>query len=72
MASSFLEMSTKQAILEASRQKFVLADHTKFGQSSFLKVEGLTEGTDGLITDKRLEDFDYSVLEKKTNLEFAE
>ncbi len=72
MASSFLEMSTKQAILEASRQKFVLADHTKFGQTSFLKVEGLTEGTDGLISDKRLEDFDYSVLEKKTNLEFAE
>lgn len=70
--SSFLEMTMKQTMLEISRQKFILADHTKFGQPSFLKVEDLAGKVDCLITDCRLPDFDYSVIEKVTNLEVAE
>lgn len=68
--SNFLAMTIKQAMFEVSRQKFVLADHTKFGQVSFLKVG---EGEiDWLITDYKLDDFDYSIIEKTTNVEFAE
>lgn len=69
--SNYLEMSTKQAILKNSRQKFVLADHTKFGTTSFLKVEDVAKNIDCLITDKKMEDFDYSIIEKVTNLEIA-
>ncbi|MCI8549573.1 MAG: DeoR/GlpR transcriptional regulator [Lachnospiraceae bacterium] len=72
MAGSFPEMFIKQAMLEASRQNFVLADHTKFEKPSFLKVGGLTGHTDWLITDKRLDDFDYSIIEKRANLDIAE
>ncbi len=72
MADNFPEMLTKQAMMEAARQNFVLADHTKFGRSSFLKVEPLTGHTDWLITDKRLDGFDYSMIEKKVNLDIAE
>lgn len=70
--SNFMEMTTKQAILGIARQKFILADHTKFGNKSFLKVNDLACGVDCLITDCRLEDFDYSTIEKVTNLEVAE
>lgn len=70
--SNFLEMTTKQAMMEISRQKFILADHTKFGQPSFLKVEEIEGKVDCLITDRRLEDFNYSIIEKTTNLEVAE
>lgn len=70
--SNFLEMTTKQVILEVSRQRFVLADHTKFGQPSFLTVDELDGKVDCLITDCRLEDFDYGEIEKVTNLEVAE
>lgn len=68
--SSFLAMTTKQVMFEVSRQRFVLADHTKFGQVSFLRVED--EKIDWLITDFKVDDFDYSVIEKTTNVEFAE
>ena len=70
--STFVELTTKQAILDISRQRFILADHTKFGNPSFLRVEELAGRVDCLITDSRLEDFDYSVIEKVTNLEVAE
>lgn len=70
--SNFLEMTTKQAMLGVSRQKFILADHTKFGQASFLKVVENEGMVDWLITDCRLEDFNYSVIAKTTNVEFAE
>ena len=70
--STFVELTTKQAILDISRQRFILADHTKFGNPSLLRVEELAGRVDCLITDSRLEDFDYSVIEKVTNLEVAE
>lgn len=70
--SNFMEMTTKQVMLEISRQRFVLADHTKFGQTSFVKVDDLAGRVDCLITDCRLEDFDYTEIEKVTNLEVAQ
>lgn len=70
--SNFLEMTTKQVMLDVSRQKFILADHTKFGQTSFLKVEEGESKIDCLITDCRLEDFDYSIISKTTSVEFGE
>ena len=50
----------------------ILADHTKFGQKSFLKVDDLNGNVNYLITDRRVRSFDYAELEKYTSLEVAE
>lgn len=70
--SNFQEMSMKKSIQRASRLCFILADHTKFGEKSFLKVDDLDGGVNYLITDKRIKNFDYGRIEKFTNLEVAE
>lgn len=70
--SNFQEMSMKKAIQAASRLCFILADHTKFGQKSFLKVDDLNGNVNYLITDRRVRSFDYAELEKYTSLEVAE
>ena len=66
------QMMTKQMILGAARQRFILADHTKFGHSAFVKVEEASGGVDFLITDRRISGFDYTGLESSLNLVVAE
>lgn len=66
------QMTTKKMILGTARQRFILADHTKFGHSAFVKVEKAAGGVDFLITDKRIAGFDYSGLEDSLNLVVSE
>lgn len=48
------EAAVKMAALQLSREKYVLADHTKFGEISFSKIAHLTEAK--IITDEAEED----------------
>ncbi len=70
--SNFQEMSIKKSVRAASRLCFILADHTKFGEKSFLKVDDLEGSINYVITDKRIKNFDYAKMEKYTNLEVVD
>lgn len=50
------EASLKQAAIELSKEAFVLADESKFGEITFVKVGDLEEAT--IITDVQVENYD--------------
>lgn len=57
---SYAQLPIKRAMLKAAEQKFVVADHTKFGRHVFVHVCQLTD-IDTLITDAIDPDFESSV-----------
>lgn len=62
------EAELKTAVIESSRASYTLADGSKFGKSYFAQLPT----TDFLITDTRLLDFDYDLLEQKMEVFFAD
>lgn len=48
------EASIKQAMIDASRKKYLVADHTKFGKE-YLMMFSKAEQFDGIITDDKLD-----------------
>jgi DeoR family fructose operon transcriptional repressor len=49
------EVAIKMAAIQLSREKYVLADHTKFGEIAFSRISQLTEAK--IITEEAEEDF---------------
>lgn len=60
---NLVEASAKKAMIRIARRAFVVADHTKFGQSEFCQVANLQDLT-GLITDPQIDDRVISEYEK--------
>lgn len=69
--TNFDEAAVKKEMIKSAKQSYVLADHTKFGSTYLAKVADPEGGIDILITDERLEDFDYALIEEKVELLFA-
>lgn len=69
---SFEDASVKKCMLTASRQKFILADHTKFGESYMAKFANFTGDIDYLITDCLSAEIDPSAFDPNINLLLAE
>lgn len=57
------EAAVKRAMVEASRRKVLLADHTKFGRASVFKYAE-TSSIDVLVTDTRMSNENVRALEK--------
>lgn len=67
----FEEASLKKLMLHNARQRFILADHTKFGETYLAKVADIKGEVEYLITDSLLEDYDYSGFKEYMNLVFV-
>lgn len=65
---SFEDASVKKCMLSASKQRFVLADHTKFGETYMAKFADFTGDVDYLITDSFPENIDREPYESNVNL----
>lgn len=70
--TNFDEAAVKKEMIRSAKQKFILTDHTKFGSSYLAKIAELEGEIDFLITDEKVEDFDYDLLEDKIQLVFAD
>lgn len=70
-ADGFQEAAIKRAIAQASRESFILADHSKFRKKFLSKVCDLGGIFDCLITDRH-EGTDYSPLEGKIEVMLAD
>jgi len=64
----FEDAEVKSLIIESSIQSFLLADNTKFGKTYLARIN---EECDYLITDRRLQGYDYDWLTERTDLLFA-
>lgn len=69
---SFEDASIKKCMLTSSRQKFILADHTKFGEAYLAKFASFTGEIDYLITDCLTDKIDVSAFDPNTNIVLAE
>lgn len=58
----------KSLMIASSVKSYILADHTKFGKVYLAKVDPCS----CLITDSQLPDFSYDLLEKRTDIIFAD
>ena len=63
--TNFEEAGVKCSMLASSKQKFVLADHSKFGDSYLAKFADIDGDVDFLISDRKAEGFDYNKIEDK-------
>lgn len=70
--TNFDEAGVKREMIKAAKQSFILADHSKFGDTYLAKVADSEGEVDFLITDKRAENFDYAQMEDKVQLIYAE
>lgn len=66
------EAEVKRRMLQKSRQRYIVADSSKFNHSYFVSFCSINDAT--LITEKRVDDFDYSqcnciVLDENTEKE---
>lgn len=68
---SFEDASVKKYMLNASQQRFVLADHTKFGETYMGKYADFSGDIDYLITDYFPENTDRELFESSVNLVVA-
>ena len=66
------EAAVKTEMIKCARQVFVIADHTKFGDTYLAKIADFKNVVDYLITDTRIKNFDYSLYEENTNLIIAD
>ncbi|SFB35964.1 transcriptional regulator, DeoR family [Acetitomaculum ruminis DSM 5522] len=64
----FEEASLKKLMLKNAKETFVLADHTKFGETYLAKVADFNGGVHNLVTDKLVKDFDYEFIKENVNL----
>ncbi|MBR1821846.1 MAG: DeoR/GlpR transcriptional regulator [Clostridia bacterium] len=64
-----IEIDLKCAMMKASRQSIVLADHSKFGK---VYMARLRENCDYVVTDTRLKDYDYDWLKEESAVLFAD
>ena len=69
--STFEDASVKKCMLNASHQRFVLADHTKFGETYMCKYADFSGDVDYLITDSFPENMDREIFESSVNLVVA-
>lgn len=65
---TFDDCAVKRCMIQASKQKFVLADHTKFDDSYIAKFANFTGEVDYLITDLFPANIDRSVYDANVNL----
>lgn len=68
---NFEDASVKKSMLKASKQKFVLADHTKFGDAYVGKFANFAGDVDYLIMDLLPNDIDSDTLQANVNLIIA-
>lgn len=62
--TNFDEAALKKEMIKSAKQSFVLADHSKFGATYLAKVAEIVGDVDFLITEEKIEDFDYQELEE--------
>lgn len=70
--TSFEEAAVKKEMIRSAKQTFVLADHSKFGATYLAKVADVEGEIDYLITDEPVEDFDYTQMEDKVHIVYAD
>ena len=63
------EIDLKCGMMRSSRRSIVLADHTKFGR---VYMARLNARCDDVITDTRVEDYDYRWLTEECKVLFAD
>ena len=68
---SFEDASIKKCMLTASKQNFILADHTKLGESYTAKFANFSGDIDYFITDCFTDDFDASTFDSGTTVLLA-
>lgn len=69
---TFEDACVKKSMLKASKQKFVLADHTKFGDAYVGKFANFTGDINYLITDLLPNNIDIEVINASVKLIIAE
>lgn len=69
--TNFDEAGVKREMIKSAKQSFILADHSKFGDTYLAKVADSEGEVDFLITDQRAENFDYSQMEDKVQIIYA-
>lgn len=70
--TNFDEAALKKEMIKSAKQSFVLADHSKFGATYLAKIAEIAGDIDFLVTDEKIEDFDYVALEEHVYLITAE
>lgn len=68
---SFEDASTKKYMLKSSKQKFILADHTKFGATYMGNIVGFSGEIDYLITDSIPQTLNRDLYDSHVNLIIA-
>lgn len=68
----FEDSAIKNAMLNASKQSFILADHSKMHKRYLAHIKDLDEEVDCIITDSYKKNADYATIEKKVNVIYAE
>lgn len=66
------EAAVKKEMIRSAKQTFVLADYSKFGSTYLAKIADVEGQIDFLITDSHAEDFDYSQMEEKVHIIYAD
>lgn len=69
---TFEDASAKKYMMSAAKQRFVLADHTKFGESYLGKFAEFLGEVDFLITDELASGTDSTLYESSVNLVVAD
>ena len=64
-----IEIELKGGMISSSRHSYILADHTKFGRTYMAR---LSRPCECVITDTRLENYDYQWLTERCKLIFAD
>ena len=68
---TFEDASVKKCMIAAAKQRFILADHTKFSEAYMGKFADFTGEIDYLITDNETNDLDLDIYETNVNLVLA-
>ena len=68
---TFEDASVKKCMLAAAKQRFILADHTKFNETYMGKFANFTGEIDYLITDSEAKNLDLEIYETNINLILA-
>lgn len=69
--SDFTDACLKSAMCDASKQCFVLADHSKFHKRYLAQICKLEQKVDCIITDEKAEGVDYESIQHKVEIVFT-
>lgn len=69
--TNFDEAALKREMIKSAKQTFVLADHSKFGATYLAKIAEAVGEVDFLVTDERIEEFDYAQMAEYVHLVVA-